>query len=69
MVDFVDDCGGILCAEILDDDADVFAIALFEVYIFGDDWVVGVANDEELGLGRHTCDLTSLTFLDEAGEF
>ena len=37
-------------AVILDCDADVFTILLLEIYVFGDDWIIAVANDEQLGL-------------------
>ena len=56
-------------AKIGDGDADVGTVFDFEIDVFGDDWVVAVADDEKVGFGFEAQDLVSLALLDEAGEF
>ena len=57
------------CADVDDFDADVFAVAFFEVDVFNNDGIVGVAKDEQFWLLFHAGDLVGLAFFDEPSEF
>ena len=50
---------------ILDWDTDVSPVANFEIDVFGDDWVVAIADDEKLRRTRHASHLVGLTCLDK----
>lgn len=69
--DFFSDFCWTIGAKIVYGDPDIFAVANFEVDIFGDDRVVAVADNEELGLnalGFEGAGLVSLAFFDKASE-
>ena len=56
--------------EIIDDfDADVGAIGDFQIDIFGDDWAVVVADDEEGRLPFEGFGFVGLTLFDKSSEF
>ena len=67
--DFLFEVGWGLGKIILYGDADVGAVFDFEVDVFGDDGVIGIAKDEEFGCGREGFDLMGLALLDKTGEF
>ncbi len=59
---------GMICANINDFDSNIVAVAFFEIDVFLDDGVVGIAQNEKPGLSLKACDLVGLAFFDEAGK-
>ena len=51
LIDFVDDFGSSICLEIFNNNTDIFAVFDFEIDVFDDDGIVGIADNEKFGLG------------------
>ena len=69
LLDFGGDFGGAFGAKISNGDADVMTVVDFEIDVFGDDGIVAVADDEEVGFDCEAGYLVSLTLFDKAREF
>ncbi len=69
LLDFGDNIGSGRGAKIGNGDADVGTVFDFEINVFGDNWIIAIADNEKVGFCFEASYLMSLTFFDETGEF
>ena len=58
-----------VCANIGHFNADVFAILLFQIDVFSDNWIVGIAKNEKGGFLSHAGNLAGLALFNKACKF